>query len=202
MERELLMTGIGGQGVQLAARLLAHALTAAGRGVQLFGSFGGMMRGGNTEATLIAADTAVESPPTVPLAWSAIVMHDAYADHVVPRLRPGGWLLVDSTVCRTPWRDGVAPGGVRRPDAAFDVLEVPATALARDLGSPAAATMVAIGAYARATDIVGADALAQALPEVLPPHRLEQATANMRALAAGYGAVPASSRPAWAEAPA
>lgn len=207
MERELLMTGVGGQGIQLAARLLAHSLTAAGRSVQLFGSFGGMMRGGSTDATLVAADTAVQCPPTVSLAWSAIVMHDAYADGVVARLRPGGWLLVNSTVCGKPWREGqglyerpherAQPHEAARPDEAVHVLEVAATDMARELGTAAAATMVAVGAYARATGIIGLDGLARALPEVLPPYRLDQSASNARALEAGYGAVDALSRPAW-----
>jgi len=54
VERELLMAGIGGQGVQLAAQLLAKAATGSGRHAQLFGSYGGMMRGGNTDATVIS----------------------------------------------------------------------------------------------------------------------------------------------------
>jgi Pyruvate/2-oxoacid:ferredoxin oxidoreductase gamma subunit len=65
MEREILLTGIGGQGVQLAANVLAHAALDEGRDVQLFGSYGGMMRGGNTDAELVvdvaAADLAVEA---------------------------------------------------------------------------------------------------------------------------------------------
>ena len=60
MERELLVTGIGGQGIQLAALVIARAALAEGREVQLFGSYGGMMRGGNTEATLVVADGSVE----------------------------------------------------------------------------------------------------------------------------------------------
>ena len=56
MERELVMTGIGGQGIQLAAQVLARAALSEGRQVQLFGSYGGMMRGGNTEATVVVAD--------------------------------------------------------------------------------------------------------------------------------------------------
>jgi Pyruvate/2-oxoacid:ferredoxin oxidoreductase gamma subunit len=53
MERTLLMTGIGGQGIQLAAQVLVRAALAEGREVQLFGSYGGMMRGGNTEAAIV-----------------------------------------------------------------------------------------------------------------------------------------------------
>ena len=65
------MTGIGGQGMQLAAAVLARAAVAEGREVQVFGSYGGMMRGGATEATVVVADGPVEAPPTVGEAWSA-----------------------------------------------------------------------------------------------------------------------------------
>ena len=80
MERELLLTGIGGQGVQLAAQVLARAAIAEGRSVQMFGSYGGMMRGGNTEATVVIADGAIEAPPTVADAWSAIFMHHDFSE--------------------------------------------------------------------------------------------------------------------------
>lgn len=80
MERQLLITGIGGQGVQLAAQVIASAVIAEGRQVQLFGSYGGMMRGGNTDATLVFADGPIEAPPTISRTWSAIVMHGEYRD--------------------------------------------------------------------------------------------------------------------------
>jgi hypothetical protein len=47
MERSMLMTGIGGQGIQLAAQVVARAAVLDGREAQRFGSYGGMMRGGN-----------------------------------------------------------------------------------------------------------------------------------------------------------
>ena len=99
VERELLVTGIGGQGVQLAAQVLASAAIAEGSQVQLFGSYGGMMRGGNTDATLVFADGPIEAPPTVSHAWSAIVMHHellrpACSDAVAE----GRLVVVNSTV--------------------------------------------------------------------------------------------------------
>src|SRR5437773_4991776 len=98
MERELVMTGIGGQGIQLAAQVLAKAALSEGREVQLFGSYGGMMRGGNTETTLVVADGPIEAPPTVDHAWSAIVMHGEFADPVVARLAAGGVVFVNSSI--------------------------------------------------------------------------------------------------------
>ncbi|MCX4781711.1 2-oxoacid:acceptor oxidoreductase family protein [Streptomyces sp. NBC_01264] len=189
MERELLLTGIGGQGIQLAAHLLARALAAEGRDVQLFGSYGGMMRGGSTDATLVAGDREVQSPPTVSLAWSAIVMHDAHAPALPARLRPGGLLVRNSTLCGRP--------GDTVPDHVV-LLDLPATAIAAGLGSVAAGTLVALGAYARATAIVGPDALERALTEVLPPYRHGAIAVNIQALHAGHSAVPEVRSPAWA----
>ncbi|MFF3689621.1 2-oxoacid:acceptor oxidoreductase family protein [Streptomyces sp. NPDC002187] len=189
MERELLMTGIGGQGIQLGARLLAQALTNAGLAVSMFGSYGGMMRGGNTEATLIVGDCAIESPPTVSRAWSCLVMHEAYADKFTERVRPGGVAVVNSTLCTArPWPDGIR------------VLEVPATGVADELGAVGAATLVALGAYVRGTGIVGIDDLVATLPDVLPPYRSRLLAVNERALRTGFARAAATYVPAWPEA--
>ena len=51
-ERELLLTGIGGQGVQLAAQFVARAAVYDRREVMLFGSYGGMMRGGDRKSVV------------------------------------------------------------------------------------------------------------------------------------------------------
>ena len=94
----VLLTGIGGQGIQLAAQVLARAAIAEGREVQMFGSYGGMMRGGNTEATVVIADGPIEAPPTVGETWSAILMHHDFSGSTIARLRPGSLVLVNSTV--------------------------------------------------------------------------------------------------------
>src|SRR6478752_9338931 len=98
MERELVLTGIGGQGIQLAAQVLARAAIAEGRSVQMFGSYGGMMRGGNTEATVVIADGAIEAPPAVAEAWSAIFMHHDFSEPTRAKLRPGSLVLVNTSL--------------------------------------------------------------------------------------------------------
>src|SRR5690606_19821427 len=94
VERELMVTGIGGQGVQLATQVLARAAMAEGREVMLFGSYGGMMRGGNTDTTLVIADGPITAPPVVPSTWSAILMHHDYWHPVRARLRSGSVVFV------------------------------------------------------------------------------------------------------------
>ncbi len=49
MERAVVMTGIGGQGIQLLAKVLAHAAMREQREVMTFGIFKGTIRGGSSE---------------------------------------------------------------------------------------------------------------------------------------------------------
>src|SRR5258705_3070239 len=142
VERELLITGIGGQGVQLAAQVLARAAALEGRSVMLLGLYGGMMRGGNTDSTVVVGDGPIEAPPVVPKAWSAIAMHDEYWAPLEPKLRPGGFVLVNDTTFGADV------------SAAVTLIRLPATTVASDLGNPLGGSMVMLGAYAGATGIV------------------------------------------------
>jgi Pyruvate/2-oxoacid:ferredoxin oxidoreductase gamma subunit len=186
VERELLVTGIGGQGVQLAATVLAHAATSEGRSVQIFGSYGGMMRGGNTQATVIVADGPIEAPPTVSSAWSAILMHHEFSEHTLQCLRPGGVVLVNSTVF----------------DLDLDrsrhfVVDVPAGTIAQELGNVMAASMVMAGAYVAVTGLVEMPALRAAVRVALPSYRAQHEELNQRAIEAGFRAAPHNVAPAW-----
>jgi 2-oxoglutarate ferredoxin oxidoreductase subunit gamma len=186
-EREVLLTGIGGQGVQLAAQVLARAALADGRHVQMFGSYGGMMRGGNTEATVIVANGPIEAPPTVTGAWSALVMHHEHYAATERRLRPGAVVVLNDTVFEgSPDR--------RR----YLVVDVPATELAVSAtGQAMAASMVLLGAYAAVTGLVSAAALEQAVAASLPSYRSHHVEANVAGLRAGRDAVTAPLVEAW-----
>jgi 2-oxoglutarate ferredoxin oxidoreductase subunit gamma len=191
MDRELLMTGIGGQGIQLAAQVLARAALADGRSVQMFGSYGGMMRGGRTDATIVVADSAVEAPPTVHDAWSAIVMHAAHAAPILGAVRPGGIVFVAAEAAEAPLdRDR------------YTVVDMDATGLADGVGNRMAASMAMVGAYAAATGLVTLASLTGAVAESLPPYRKQLADVNIAALRAGFDAAPRDVDPAWAPQPA
>ena len=191
MERELLLTGIGGQGIQLAAQVLARAAIAEGRQVQMFGSYGGMMRGGNTEATVVIADGVIEAPPTVADTWSAIFMHHDFSEPTRAKLRPGSLVLVNTTVFE----------GSFDPDR-HRVVEIAATDLAVDLGNIMTASMVMLGAYVAATDIVQLDAIDAAIADALPAYRSQHVALNVSAVHAGFDTAPRALSPAWEEVPA
>lgn len=185
-ERAVLMTGIGGQGVQLAARTLAVAAIADGLEAMVFGEYGGMMRGGNTDATVVMGTNRLLTPPTVSRAWGAVAMHHEYWDEVGSRLLPGGVVVIDSSVFK---------GDLGR----SDLLEVrvPATETATDMGNSRGGSMVAVGALAAATGVVSVESLVEAIAGVLPPYRAQHAQANAEAIRTGFGLVQERVLEAW-----
>ena len=191
MERELIATGIGGQGVQLAAQIVARAAVHDGLEVQMFGSYGGMMRGGNTEATLVIADGAIGAPPTVAETWSAIFMHHDFSEPTRAKLRSGSLVLVNSTV----FEGSFAP--TQDQPSEYQVLEVPATDLAVDLGNIMTASMIMLGAYTAATGMVALDSLDAAVTASLPSYRSQHVARNVAAIRAGFEFAPRDLAPAW-----
>jgi Pyruvate/2-oxoacid:ferredoxin oxidoreductase gamma subunit len=187
-ERAVLITGIGGQGVQLAARTLAVAAIADGLEAMVFGEYGGMMRGGNTDATVVMGTRRLLTPPTVSRAWGAVAMHHEYWGDVARRLVPGGVVIVDGSVFKED---------VGRPDLV--VVRVPATEAASDLGNGRGGSMVALGALSAATGVVSVNSLAEAIAGVLPPYRAQHAKANAEAIRVGYSLVRDRVVEAWPE---
>jgi len=174
-EREFLFTGVGGQGVQLAAQVIARAATIEGRHVLFFGVYSGMMRGGNSDSTVVISDAPVLSPPIVSSAGSALALHSEFWAPIAPRVREGGTVVVNSSVFDAPIDRG-----------RWRVIDVPATDIATDLGNSQAVSMVAAAAFARVTEAAGLEALIAGMRDALPPYRAQHAPANERALRAGW----------------
>jgi Pyruvate/2-oxoacid:ferredoxin oxidoreductase gamma subunit len=186
MERELLITGIGGQGVQLAAQVIAQGATLEGRHVMLFGVYAGAMRGMNTDGSVVVGDGPIQAPPLLSHTWSAIGMHDKYWAQVAPKLRDGGLVLVNDATFDTPLDE-------RR----YQVLRVPATDLATELGNELAGSMVMVGAYLATTGLVGLDAAMAGMRASIPPYRSQHIAKNEEAMRVGFDAVEPLTAPAW-----
>lgn len=183
-----MLTGVGGQGVQLGAQVLARAAILEDRHVMVLGTYGGTMRGGNTDSTVVIADGPISAPPILSHVGVALAMHHAFWKPVRKKLRPGALVLLNSTVFEG---DAEIPEDAR-------LFEVPATRIASDLGNGLGASMVFIAAYARLTGLLRLESLIEAMRQSIPAYRKENIAKNEETLRAGFEALPANEVPAWA----
>jgi 2-oxoglutarate ferredoxin oxidoreductase subunit gamma len=172
-EREVIFTGLGGQGIQLMAKILAEAVVREGKHVMLFGVYMGMMRGGPSESTVVIGDGEIQAPPIVPHCWSIVAMHPQGLDGLAVKLRPGGLLFANQTLVRAAPRDDVR------------MIGLPATRLAEQAGNLAGAGMIALGGFVAATAIASFDTVVATMRAALPAHRQQRAEENARFLAMG-----------------
>jgi len=174
-ERTCLMTGIGGQGVQLCAQVLARGAALEDRHVLLFGVYAGAMRGMNTDATLVVGDGPLLSPPLLSHTDSAIGMHDKFFGPIAAKLRDGALVVVNDATFETPLDT-----------ERYRVVRVPATDRATELGHALGGSMVMAGAYAALSGMVGIDALVEGMRESIPSYRTQHIEANETTLRAGH----------------
>jgi 2-oxoglutarate ferredoxin oxidoreductase subunit gamma len=178
VEREVIVTGIGGQGIQLLAKTLALAATRAGLHAMLSADYGGEMRGGPSKASVVVGDAPLRALPVLASAWSAIVAHHRFSEPALARLRPGGPVVANLPL--------VDPAGL---PTGNQVYTVDGAAVAKAAGAPQAVGFVLLGAYNAIVGVVEPAALVAAMEELLPPYRRQHAPANARALEAGAAAV-------------
>src|SRR5262249_58541529 len=107
-EQEVIFTGIGGQGIQLIAKVLAQAAADEGKHVMLFGVYGGAMRGSSSESTLVIGSEEIQAPPIVPQCWSVVAMHPQSLTALTPKLRADGLLFVNETLVQNHPRADIA----------------------------------------------------------------------------------------------
>lgn len=173
MQKELRLSGSGGQGVITAAIIFAEAATACGMNVAQSQSYGPEARGGASRSEVIVSDAAIYHPhvehPDIVLAMTQAAA-DKYAGDLDAQ---EGILIVDSEL-------------VPNVPHAAHTISVPITTLAiEQLGKALFANIVALGTITRIAGLVPLDAVKTAVSHRVPPHTVAQ---NMQALMLGYEA--------------
>jgi len=173
LHHEVLIAGFGGQGVVLAGYLLAEAALAEGRQVVWAPSYGPEMRGGPVHCTVIISSQRIGSPE-VSLADSLLIMDRASLQRFSRRLKPGGLLVLNSSLVPPP------------PDTdECELLLIPANDAAEALGNARVANVIMLGAFLQQRPVLSRDSVetAMRLPAVRIPQHL--IPLNQQALARG-----------------
>lgn len=173
MQQEIIISGFGGQGTLFAGQLLAYAAMDSGSYVTWIPSYGPEMRGGKARCTVVVADEEIGSP-LVRRPSAAIVLNLPSMEAFEPAIKPGGTLIVNSSLI--PLRS-------ERSD--IQIVYIPATDMAIELGNVRLANVICLGALVKATGVVTLDAISQALEDHLPVRHRKLLGVNRQALALG-----------------
>jgi 2-oxoglutarate ferredoxin oxidoreductase subunit gamma len=171
---EVLLTGVGGQGIQLIAKTLALAATESGKQVQMSANYGAEIRGGHSDASVCIATSGLDALPILPSASHAVVMHGMSWDGICARLRPGSLAVVNENAVELAELSGGR------------VVSIPVDDIAAGLGAPGAASFVMLSAFAGLTGVVTAGKLQAAMRVLVPPYRSNLIAANQIAIEAGF----------------
>jgi 2-oxoacid:acceptor oxidoreductase gamma subunit (pyruvate/2-ketoisovalerate family) len=181
---EVRLHGRGGQGTVVASLVLARAAMLEGRSVQAFPEFGVERRGAPVTAFLRIASEPIHLRCRVERPDHVLVLDPALLDRVELPPPTGGVLVANSPLEPAAV---VAPAGWR-----VAVLDATRIARARRLGSGAMPIVNSpmAGAFARATGLVGLDALLAAIREAVPAAPEENVAAAAEAFERVTGDLP------------
>jgi 2-oxoglutarate ferredoxin oxidoreductase subunit gamma len=167
---ELIFSGIGGQGTILMGQYVCFAAAGKGFNVTLAPAYGQEKRGGRASCQVVISEEV--GSPVISEADTLLVLDEASFDDYESRVKPGGTLIVNSSmVSKKSGRTDVT------------VIEVPFTAIAAEVGNARSSNMVALGTVAKTLSIISLDDLKDVIRARMKPALVDL---NVKALEAGY----------------
>lgn len=173
MQTEIIISGFGGQGVLLAGQILTYTAMDCGLETTWIPSYGPEMRGGTANCTVIIADEEIGSP-FVSSPQAAIVMNLPSLDKYEPLVKPGGLLVVNTSLMNRE---------VTRSD--IKVVRVPGNEIAESIGDRRMTNMVLLGGLLANLPILSLEAVENTLREHLPARAQKLLPQNLEALRQG-----------------
>ncbi|MGC9196153.1 MAG: 2-oxoacid:acceptor oxidoreductase family protein [Syntrophobacteraceae bacterium] len=156
MRKEIVVTGLGGQGIVLAGQVLGLAASLSDHLEASFTqSYGPEARGGACSAQLIISDKQIHYP-YVRHADILVCMSQGGYEKYRHTLKDDGILIIDQDMVRSV------------ESAAGDVFPVPATRMAEELGRKMMANIVMLGFVTSVTGAVSLQGMLSAVADSVP----------------------------------
>lgn len=177
MLTKTIFSGFGGQGVLSIGFTVANAAMFEGKYVTYLPSYGVEVRGGTANCTVVVSDEEIASPVASDPEF-IVAMNQPSFVRFQSILQSGGLLCVNSSIVDT--------SSVR---GDIELLAVPTSELAEQLGTIKVANMIMLGAFIKASDIISFDFLIKNLTGILGEGKSKLIKLNKDALEFGYNYV-------------
>ena len=169
---EVLLAGLGGQGIQLAGDILARSCVLEGKKVSVLPSYGAEARGTLIRTEVVISEETITYPGVLEPDLFVAFSQKAY-DYFLPTVQPSTKVIYDPA--------SVIP--IKADQLEAKQHPVPAIRTAEDLGNEKAANMVMLGALAAFSELISRNALEKAIAEDKSKARRELST---KALERGF----------------
>ncbi|MDD5102348.1 MAG: 2-oxoacid:acceptor oxidoreductase family protein, partial [Endomicrobiaceae bacterium] len=149
---EIIIAGLGGQGVLLAGTILAQSALEQNLKTTWFPSYGAEMRGGTANSTVIISDEEIGSP--IAFSPSGLIALNALSlNKFLPRMIEGSSIVANSSL--------INPNEFKSDK---NINFIPISEIAdKEIGNIKAANMVAIGALIKILQVPSLDNVLKAL---------------------------------------
>lgn len=173
MQQEIVFSGFGGQGALFAGQVLAYAAMDEGLNVTWIPSYGPEMRGGTAHCTVVISDKIIGSPVVSHPTIAAIFNIPSFGRYE-SLIAENGLLIVNASLVTQ-----------RSSRTDIDVIYVPATDTANELGNSRLANMVILGALLTQRPLVPIETAKKALTEHIAERHRDTLDLNYQAIAMG-----------------
>jgi 2-oxoglutarate ferredoxin oxidoreductase subunit gamma len=154
MQNEVMFAGFGGQGILSCGKILARAAMEEGRQVVWIPSYGPEMRGGTAYCMVFVSDSPIGSP-VIKNPMHLVAMNRPSLEKFAPVIQPKGIILINSSLISI---------GSDRDDV--NEIKIPVNKIAKDLGNPRSANIVALCAFVTLSKIVAFDNIYKCIKSV------------------------------------
>ena len=189
MKKDIILSGVGGQGILSIATIIGDAATSAGLNLKQAEVHGMSQRGGEVESGLRLSDTEIHSD-LVPLGAADIIlsMEPMEALRYLPFLHEGGFVVTSSSPFRNI--DPYPEEAVRAALAGLDrVITLDLDGITRTNAIPQSANVVLLGAAAGIIGILSPEQLQQSIRNIFAAKGERVVEVNLKAFEIGreYG---------------
>lgn len=177
MREEIISAGFGGQGIMILGKLLSLAAMRENKKVTWMPSYGAEVRGGTAHSMTIISSEPIASP-VVSKPTTCIVMNKPSFVKFKDRVKKGGLFVINSSLVKDKFKN-----------RDIEVLEIPATDIASELGNIKVANMVILGGYLKKKRTVSLETALNCIEEIFASKGKEIMDLNGRALRKGWEVV-------------
>ena len=167
-------SGFGGQGIVMMGYLLATAGMVEDKNVTCLPSYGAEVRGGTANCTVVISTEEIASPVASEPEY-AVLMNNPSLIRFQNLVQSGGTILLNSSMIEArPIRGDL------------DIVPVPASDLAKQLGQDKVTNMVMLGALIKKSGMVSVETLLRVLKDAFSSRNPGIVKLNKSALMVGY----------------